>query len=774
MPKIDSNLVGEVWPAAEPGEDPVLYGNVSLSPQGAFEARSLQTFQVVYTVGRFGLDDTGAVKLAFRHSNDWGWLQFEDPAAVNFVSAVTSNGTPLELSYTSGDQRPWYRSILVLVKGGCLREGDKITITLGDRSGGSPGVKLQTFCESALEFKLMADVCATGHFIPIPNSPTISVVPGPVKRWKAVLPTLRRPGEIFRLGLKAEDLWGNPTDQVEIKLKIRANLDVKNLPQTVDFKLGEKVSVLDGLSVAEAGVLRIEIESEDGKVLTASNPLVIREGAFGGYWGDMHGQSGESVGINTAHEYFDFARNMAFLDATGHQANDFQINNAFWQLINDLSAQYQEDHRFVTFPGYEWSGNTAVGGDRNVYFRTEGRQIRRSSHALLPDRSDLLTDATTAGQLFKDLKDEDCVVYAHVGGRYADIKMAHDPVLETAMEIHSAWGTFEWLLTDGFPLGHRAGVVCNSDGHKGRPGASYPGAATFGAYGGLTCFLSEDLTRDGLFDSLRRRHHYGTTGNRLHLDVRANFRTGARFFEKDPRYFEVSSQSVNQVMMGDIAQTDDETIELSVECVAAEPIERIDILNGSKVVSTLRGFETTDLGNRVRVIWQGAEYRGRGRQTLWKGRAEFSENRIVQMRKVNAWNHERPIEQVGPNSVTWDTLTTGNFGGFDAWLDGPLKGTLEIESSHVSGRLDLTQLDLEDVVFDAGGLDRAIRVFRLPDENSCRELVQTVQLDLNPEGDNPIWVRVTTEDGFNAWSSPIFLYRRERQCGNVKMTDSIV
>ena len=26
------------------------------------------------------------------------------------------------------------------------------------------------------------------------------------------------------------------------------------------------------------------------------------------------------------------------------------------------------------------------------------------------------------------------------------------------MEIHSAWGTFEWLLTDGFPLGHRSGV----------------------------------------------------------------------------------------------------------------------------------------------------------------------------------------------------------------------------------------------------------------------------------------------------------------------------
>ena len=101
--------------------------------------------------------------------------------------------------------------------------------------------------------------------------------------------------------------------------------------------------------------------------------------------------------------------------------------------------------------------------------------------------------------LFDALQNEDCVVYAHVGGRYADPSYAHDGRLETAMEIHSAWGTFEWLLTDGFALGHRCGVVCNSDGHKGRPGSSYPGAATFGAYGGLTCFLTDSLTRDSIF-----------------------------------------------------------------------------------------------------------------------------------------------------------------------------------------------------------------------------------------------------------------------------------
>ena len=759
MPKVESRFVGEVFSSVEPGTDRVLYGSVDIAPRGAFEARSLQTFRVTYTVGRFGLDDTGAIKLAFRHSNDWGRLQFDDPAAVNYVTAVSSNGTPLELSYTSGDQRPWYRSITALVTGGCLREGDTITLTLGDRSGGSPGVKMQTFCESGLEFRLLVDPCATGQFVPIPNSPTVAVVPGPPVRWKAVMPTLRRPDETFHLGVKAEDLWGNPSDRVEGHFTLRPSMAVEGLPQSIDFVPGQRAVLLEGLRVAEEGILRIAVEDASGAVLVESNPLVVRRGPHGGYWGDMHGQSGESVGINTAQEYFDFARNLAFLDATGHQANDFQVNNAFWQLINDLSEAYQEDHRFVTYPGYEWSGNTAVGGDRNVYFRTEGRQIRRSSHALLPDRSDIDTDATTAGALFEALKDEDCVVYAHVGGRYADIAMAHDPRLETAMEVHSAWGTFEWLLTDGFPLGHRSGVVANSDGHKGRPGASYPGAATFGAYGGLTCFLADELTRDGLFDCQRRRHHYGTSGNRLHLDVRARFAGGATCYERDPRYFDCASHAVGEVMMGDIARTDDETVELAITCVAATPIERIDVLNASETVATLRGHRAGELGNRIRVIWQGAEYRGRGRQTYWKGKATFHGNRVLRIARINAWNHERPIEIAGEDAVTWDTLTTGNFGGFDAWLAQPPTGTLELAGNLVSGEVDLAGLGIEDVVFDAGGLDRAIRVFRLPESLTARDLNETLTVPLRPQGDNPLWVRVTTEDGFNAWSSPIFVTR---------------
>ena len=66
-------------------------------------------------------------------------------------------------------------------------------------------------------------------------------------------------------------------------------------------------------------------------------------------------------------------------------------------------------------------------------------------------------------------------VIAHVGGRYADLHQAHDGRIERTGEVHSAWGPFEWLLHDAFAQGYRVGVVCHSDDHKGRPGASHPG-----------------------------------------------------------------------------------------------------------------------------------------------------------------------------------------------------------------------------------------------------------------------------------------------------------
>src|SRR5439155_1026364 len=103
------------------------------------------------------------------------------------------------------------------------------------------------------------------------------------------------------------------------------------------------------------------------------------------------------------------------------RVNDFQITDAFWAELNRLTAAFDAPGRFVCLSGYEWSGNTGMGGDRNIFFRREGRPIRRSSHILVEGQTSSRA-VYTADELFRALAGEDAVVIAHVGGRYADIK----------------------------------------------------------------------------------------------------------------------------------------------------------------------------------------------------------------------------------------------------------------------------------------------------------------------------------------------------------------
>ena len=58
--------------------------------------------------------------------------------------------------------------------------------------------------------------------------------------------------------------------------------------------------------------------------------------------------------------------------------------------------------------------------------------------------------------------------------------------------------------------------------------------------------------------------------------------------------------------------------------IGTAPIERVDVLHGARVVQTVRPYAASDLGARVRVLWQGAEYRGRGRETNWQGKLTIS------------------------------------------------------------------------------------------------------------------------------------------------------
>jgi len=461
--------------------------------------------------------------------------------------------------------------------------------------------------------------------------------------------------------------------------------------------------------------------------------------------------------MGSAESYFRYARDLAFIDMVGHQGNDFQITDAFWAELNRLTAAFDAPGRFVCLPGYEWSGNTGMGGDRNIFFRREGRPIRRSSHILVEGQTSSRA-VYTADELFRALAGEDAVVIAHVGGRYADIKCAHDGQLERSVEVHSTWGTFEWLLHDAFEKGYRVGVVCHSDDHKGRPGAAKPGASTFGAIGGLTCYFMPELTRDALFEALRRRRHYGTTGTRLFLDLRATFEQPVTGFSEDPQLARGKEFAVREAVMGDIIRPGSVPMRLAAEVIGTAPIERVDVLHGTRVAQTVRPFTAADLGRCVRVLWQGAEYRGRGRETVWQGKLMLTGNRFLRFAPVNFLNPERKVQETNPGTaLAWASVTTGNLAGVDLWLDDASGGTLRLETNVVSGEIKLASLRDNVVAFEGGGLGRRLSVYRLPEEEWTRRVAFTHTVSFAGGADLPVYVRVTQADGNQAWSSPIYL-----------------
>jgi hypothetical protein len=350
------------------------------------------------------------------------------------------------------------------------------------------------------------------------------------------------------------------------------------------------------------------------------------------------------------------------------------------------------------------------------------------------------------------------VVIAHVGGRYADITMAHDGKLERAVEVHSTWGTFEWLLHDAFDKGYRVGVVCHSDDHKGRPGATRPGASTFGAIGGLTCYLMPELTRDALFATLRARRHYGTTGTRLDIDLSGRFDAAVMRCSDDPQLGAVTEQPVQAAQMGDIIRPGATAMRLVAQVTGTAPIERVDVLHGKRVAQTVRPYAAADLGRRVRVLWEGAEYRGRGRETLWQGKLKLSGNRIARFAPVNFLNPERRVTEVSPGTaLAWNSVTTGNRAGIDLWLDDARAGTLSLESNVVSGEVDLARLADHAVAFDGGGLGRRLSVYRLPEADWSRRVDVDHAVTFPGGADLPVYLRVTQADGHQAWTSPIYL-----------------
>ncbi len=711
-------------------------GTAAMDPPGDVVAGAWGTWTLTYTAGLYGVDEGGTLRVARRFCSDWGPPQMIDPAAPHYTTVrLHTDGTAkVRVRYDrKAFVRPWQKCVVVDIIDGTLAPGDRIEVIFGDRTGGSPGIRMQTFRETRHEWRMLVDCYGTGMFHRLDTSPVHSVVPGEPAKLVAIA---REFNGQRSLHIKEEDIWGNPI------------VDGPPLSCEQEPFQGDRVRVTDARQQLEAISNSTRLNAwamPDGTTLHA-------------LWGDPHGQTEETVGTGTLEEYFAFARDQSQLDFTGHQGNDFQITDVFWQRLSDVCNEFNEEGEFVVLLGEEWSGNTVGGGDRNVYF-LEGRgPLHRSSCWQIDNESEASGDAYPVDQLFAKLRAlpdvngrPAALVVPHIGGRYADLAW-RDERLEPVIEICSAWGVFEWQIAEAFSRGYQVGFTAASDGHKGRPGSSYPGAGTFGIYGGLTCAWAAERTREGVWDAYFARRTVATTGARILLQV------------------EASIGGAPCVPLGGQLPFGDE-VKLAIRVAGTAPLDRVEVFQGTECVkSWLPTVGAAEPSDRFLIVWSGARLRGRGRQVRWDGGLRVSGARI---QNAQTYSFDILDEGLTDNQnqaaaflknddpqlqqIHWKSSTTGDEDGVIVDLaDVRPDAQLHLQTPLLEQSWNAADITLEPQTVELGGELLQVQVRRLPSNDRPWDTELETTLG-PPEQGAPLWVRVTQTDGHRAWSSPIYI-----------------
>ena len=716
-------------------------GTVALTPTGDVAAGSWGTWTFTFTIGTYGMDDRSNLRLVMRGVCDWGKPNFTDPAAPNYCRVHTDGNAELRVHFDPENHvRPWRRTIHVHVHDGTLAAGEHIWIVLGDRSGGSPGSQAQTFVEETFEFKFFADNFGTLQFRELPDAPVVRIAAGPVAQLVAQAPSMAAVGEEFDVLVRADDAWGNTADgfrgSVGLYLPNRAAPLARHTFSAEDGGIHR----FTGLALHDTGIIRLEARSTDPAFSVRSNPIHVQADApaLRLYWGDMHAQTEETVGTGSPDEYFTYARDHAGVDFLGIQGNDFQITAEFWYELQEIVKRYNDPGRFLTLLGYEWSGNHPAGGDHNVHFLGDEGPLHRSSHWQAPGDPGPWEDKCPVSKLVDLYRGRDDVfLIPHIGGRRANLDYFDSEVMPL-IEIASAHGWFEWVWQEALARGYVTGFAAGSDDHTGRPGTSRPtNGGMFGVRGGLLGTYAPELQRRSIWDAIRARHTFASTGARMILHVTADGHP-----------------------MGEVFCNTNPPV-LSVQVAGTAPLEKVEALRGTEVVYSHPLVEReSGLPRKIRVGWRGARVKDRTRRLRWDGSLRVENGRIL---AAKGWAFDDPTEGIvewNEESVRWVSQTSGDWDGVALEIAGDAETTLHFTSAPATFAVRLDELAAGSEIVRPGstGVGSEVRISHDHEERAPYDVAFTFQDPQPLQRDlTPYFVRVTQYDGEMAWCSPVFV-----------------
>ena len=499
-------------------ERPKAIGDVTTDQKGPFAPGAYVTIRQTYHFGTMPMAPGGGFLVAKHFMSNQGLYQTSDPKDDNYITIESSNPSAKlapntrSLQGMHGGFRRGAPGLFFELKAGELKQGDTVTITYGDRSGGSRGFKVQTYSNDAFPLPLYVNLKGNRDLYTLPMQ-TYRVGGGPAFGVRGFAPSIVVPDENFDVSVRSEDYFYN-----------RANGSIPEYSVSVNGQPFRKIaagtdaiSLLRNVSFKEPGIYRLKIASADGKIAGECNPIWVRENPrLRVFWGETHGHCGFAEGQGTPDAYFRFGRDDARLDFLTLSEHDLWMDDSEWKRLLEKVNEYNRDGEFVAIPGYEWTVGTASGGHHNVFFR-DTKDRKRVPNQTAPVLSQLYRRLANEN----DMDDVLIIPHAHQPGEYR----MNERHMETLVEIMSMHGHFEWFGKMYLKHGHEVGFVAASDDHLSHPGYSTPLPGGLAARGGLAAVWSREKTRESIFTSMKRLSAYATTGQRIIMGVKMN---GAR------------------------------------------------------------------------------------------------------------------------------------------------------------------------------------------------------------------------------------------------------
>ncbi|NNE10555.1 MAG: CehA/McbA family metallohydrolase [Gemmatimonadetes bacterium] len=541
-------------------------GTARIDPSAAVPAGSTGSWTITFQAGPDGIEPGGGLVVQFPVFWKWTPPQTESPGYPGFVFAEWSRDDLVLEAFASDLQ--WVR---FTVRGERLEPGDRVAIHYGGSSDdGISEVRADPYAERGQEFLVKVDGDGDEVYEEIEESPRIDIIPGEAVQLRVFGRGGATVGDSTDLVVAALDRFGNLAPSYRGTIRFSHRRSVRGLPASYTFLEEDEGTRRFSFLIPEPGIFSVHAREEGGILEGRSNPIPVlpERGETVLLWADLHQHSNLSDGTGKPDDLYAYARDVANLDVmalTDHDHHGLRpLGVAPWEEVREATEASYEPGSFVTFLGYEWTNWTY--GHRNVYYKAPDGEVFSMADSA----------SNAPGELWNRLVETEAMTIAHhTGGGPVPIdwNVRPDPRFEYLVEIASVHGSSECagcpseiyrpvegaFVQDALKRGYRLGFIGAGDGHIGHPGETY------GLLGGLAGIYATERTRESVWEAMRARRTYATSGARIVLSARV----GEYWMGEEFDFLDV-----------------DDAFDVSFEVVGTEPVDRVELIIDGRVADT--------------------------------------------------------------------------------------------------------------------------------------------------------------------------------------------